>query len=299
MGHVLTPTHKVVDHGSSYGGGGYGGGMPASNSGGEDKIIIINNGPPGSVTTTDVGSGTTVINTGSQQPTMQQPTNTQLAPINPVPMNPTPDGSQANNAAPVYTPAVNSNAAVNTPVAVAQNNAASQPNTDVIPNISGRFDAPLNTNANTNSPVSPDINASPSNAETATPAPGGIICVPIRVAEPSPEDSTKMVEVEKIACYPAPPPEATPSTVLPTETAAVAVTMAPNNQEQAQTSSPDTSSTSTTTTTTVAPPLSASDPSLAPLAPLSEKLQEIPEGYVPLAPLFPNTKPDLLKLPGV
>ncbi|XP_062139422.1 uncharacterized protein LOC133848060 [Drosophila sulfurigaster albostrigata] len=42
----------------------------------------------------------------------------------------------------------------------------------------------------------------------ASPAAGSIICVPTKVNETDPTDSSKMVEVEKIACYPAPPPPA-------------------------------------------------------------------------------------------
>ncbi|XP_049310757.1 uncharacterized protein LOC125778203 isoform X2 [Bactrocera dorsalis] len=38
------------------------------------------------------------------------------------------------------------------------------------------------------------------------PRPGGLICVPVRVNDTDPADSTKMIEVEKIVCYPAPPP---------------------------------------------------------------------------------------------
>lgn len=45
----------------------------------------------------------------------------------------------------------------------------------------------------------------------APPPPGGIICVPTKVNETDPNDSTKMIEVEKIACYPAPPPPAAPA----------------------------------------------------------------------------------------
>ncbi|KAH8274357.1 hypothetical protein KR044_010190, partial [Drosophila immigrans] len=45
----------------------------------------------------------------------------------------------------------------------------------------------------------------PAAAPPAPPA-GGIICVPVKVNETDPADSTKMVEIEKIACYPAPPP---------------------------------------------------------------------------------------------
>jgi len=55
--------------------------------------------------------------------------------------------------------------------------------------------------------ATPDANAGGAPAPNAEPAPGGIICVPVRVNDTDPNDPTKMIEVEKIACYPAPPPE--------------------------------------------------------------------------------------------
>lgn len=63
-------------------------------------------------------------------------------------------------------------------------------------------------------PFSPENAAQAQNGTTdgaAAPPPGGIICVPTKVNETDPADSTKMIEVEKIACYPAPPaPAAAP-----------------------------------------------------------------------------------------
>ncbi|KAM8719155.1 hypothetical protein ACLKA7_011805 [Drosophila subpalustris] len=59
-------------------------------------------------------------------------------------------------------------------------------------------------------PFSPEntANAMTNNTDAAgappPPPPGGIICVPTKVNETDPADSTKMIEVEKIACYPAP-----------------------------------------------------------------------------------------------
>lgn len=52
-------------------------------------------------------------------------------------------------------------------------------------------------------PAMADSNA-PANPEQ--PPAGGIICVPMRLNETDPNDATKMIEVEKVACYPAPPP---------------------------------------------------------------------------------------------
>lgn len=59
----------------------------------------------------------------------------------------------------------------------------------------------------------PDVTPAPGAAspEQQTPPPGGIICVPVRVNATDPNDATKMMEVEQIACYPAPPPEAAPA----------------------------------------------------------------------------------------
>lgn len=67
-------------------------------------------------------------------------------------------------------------------------------------------------------PFSPENAAQTQNATNdgaaaagVPPPPGGIICVPTKVNETDPADSTKMIEVEKIACYPAPPaPAAAP-----------------------------------------------------------------------------------------
>ncbi|KAH8420061.1 hypothetical protein KR009_005474 [Drosophila setifemur] len=63
--------------------------------------------------------------------------------------------------------------------------------------------APFNPEAS--NMTAPDAAAQP------PPPAGGIICVPTKVNETDPNDSTKMVEVEKIACYPAPPPPAAPA----------------------------------------------------------------------------------------
>nr|ABG02844.1 CG5273 [Drosophila melanogaster] len=60
--------------------------------------------------------------------------------------------------------------------------------------------APMPFNPETSNMTAPD--------PAAPPPPGGIICVPTKVNETDPADSTKMIEVEKIACYPAPPPPA-------------------------------------------------------------------------------------------
>ncbi|KAH8418918.1 hypothetical protein KR222_004847, partial [Zaprionus bogoriensis] len=50
--------------------------------------------------------------------------------------------------------------------------------------------------------------ANGTDAQAPPPPPGGIICVPTKVNETDPADSSKTIEVEKIACYPAPPPPA-------------------------------------------------------------------------------------------
>ncbi|ALC49068.1 CG5273 [Drosophila busckii] len=54
-----------------------------------------------------------------------------------------------------------------------------------------------------NTPM-PAVNGTDGAAQPPPP-PGGIICVPTKVNETDPADSSKMIEVEKIACYPAPP----------------------------------------------------------------------------------------------
>lgn len=61
------------------------------------------------------------------------------------------------------------------------------------------------------------------------PPAGGIICVPTKVNETDPADATKMIEVEKIACYPAPPAPAAAPGAEPVPLAPMA---APNQQQQ-------------------------------------------------------------------
>ncbi|XP_017067555.1 translation initiation factor IF-2 [Drosophila eugracilis] len=60
-------------------------------------------------------------------------------------------------------------------------------------------------------PFNPEASNMTAPDAAAPPPAGGIICVPTKVNETDPADSTKMVEVEKIACYPAPPPPAAPA----------------------------------------------------------------------------------------
>uniref|UniRef100_A0A0K8U2L1 Uncharacterized protein n=1 Tax=Bactrocera latifrons TaxID=174628 RepID=A0A0K8U2L1_BACLA len=64
------------------------------------------------------------------------------------------------------------------------------------------------------------------------PPPGGIICVPVRVNETDPADSSKMIEVEKIACYPAPPPPP-PASVTGAEMNGTAPVMPPASEGSA------------------------------------------------------------------
>lgn len=63
-------------------------------------------------------------------------------------------------------------------------------------------------------------------AAGAPPPPGGIICVPTKMNETDPADSSKMIEVEKIACYPAPPAPAAAPGAEPVPLAP----MSPNSQ---------------------------------------------------------------------
>ncbi|EDW63039.1 uncharacterized protein [Drosophila virilis] len=63
-------------------------------------------------------------------------------------------------------------------------------------------------------------------AAAAPAAPGNIICVPHKVNETDPADSSKMIEVEKIACYPAPPPPAAAPGAEPVPLAPMAPPMA-------------------------------------------------------------------------
>lgn len=57
--------------------------------------------------------------------------------------------------------------------------------------------------------LTPELNATQpatDGSEQRQPPPpnGGIICVPVRVMEADPNEPSKQIEVEKIACYPAP-----------------------------------------------------------------------------------------------
>lgn len=63
-----------------------------------------------------------------------------------------------------------------------------------------------NTEPANNPPVQPIPPAGVASGEqSAPPPPGGIICVPVFANETDPNDSSKMIQVEKIACYNAPP----------------------------------------------------------------------------------------------
>ncbi|XP_017487554.1 PREDICTED: basic proline-rich protein-like [Rhagoletis zephyria] len=137
----------------------------------DDKIIIINNGPPGSVTTTNAG-GATVITTG-----VAGENGTQPAAV-PAPV-PAPGAAPADPAIP------------HVPLAPMGDNIAAQA-----------------TNGTTEQPAAPaPAGEQPAPAPAGEqPPPGGIICVPVRINETDPADNSKMIEVEKIACYPAPPP---------------------------------------------------------------------------------------------
>uniref|UniRef100_A0A1B0AK12 Uncharacterized protein n=1 Tax=Glossina pallidipes TaxID=7398 RepID=A0A1B0AK12_GLOPL len=90
-------------------------------------------------------------------------------------------------------------------------NAAGQP-TATVPQANAENPAPLAPMSPVAgepvSPSAPGLEQNVTAAPAEQPAPGGIICVPMRINETDPNDSTKMVEVEKIACYPAPPPAA-------------------------------------------------------------------------------------------
>ncbi|KAI8116644.1 hypothetical protein FF38_04780 [Lucilia cuprina] len=137
-----------------------------SADGGHDRIIIINNGQVMNATTD--ANGVTVINTGETP----APGATVAAGETPAPLAPM---------APVPAADVPQNATNpgETPAAV----------------------APVPVPAAAGADGSP---AAPANPEQ--PPAGGIICVPVRVNQTDPNDATKMVEVEQIACYPAPPP---------------------------------------------------------------------------------------------
>jgi len=90
------------------------------------------------------------------------------------------------------------------------------------------------------------------------------------VPGPDPKDPTKTIELDQIACYPAPPPE----TATPANGTAPAVESA------------------------VPPPVSAPESvQLAPIQPTTPVA--IPEGSVPLAPIVPGGQPDIMKMPGL
>jgi len=209
------------------------------------------------VTTTDAGSGTTVINAGVPQPA-SAPAVPAAAPA-PAPA-PAPAAAQA--AAPVGGTQL-------APLAPLAPVGAPQP-------VDGSVPAPVVATTGLNAappasgtPVDPNVPA----AAGAPPAPGGIICVPVRVPEPDPKDPTKTIEVEKIACYPAPPPEATPPVNGTAPTAGASTPSA----------------------------VGADTPSSAggvPLAPLQPTPISVPEGSVPLAPLQPGGQPDIMRMPG-
>uniref|UniRef100_A0A034W6Q7 Uncharacterized protein n=1 Tax=Bactrocera dorsalis TaxID=27457 RepID=A0A034W6Q7_BACDO len=265
--------------------------------------------PPGSVTTTDAGSGTTVITTnaaapapaGAPQPMAPQnyaPQPNMAQPVAPNPGAPqlapfgtAPTDNGGNVAAAVGGAAAG--AAITAAVAPSLNAAPASSTGDAAPIASG---APVPNAANPSSApgATPDAAAgvAPGAAPEQPPAPGGIICVPVRVPEPDPADNTKTIEVEKIACYPAPPAEATtpaPAATNATEAAAVTPTA----------SSATTPTTTTTSAPAIAPAAISNSEIGVPLAPLTTLTPiVVPEGSVALAPLSPNRQPDIMKLPG-
>lgn len=77
-------------------------------------------------------------------------------------------------------------------------------------------------------PMAPMANGTDAAQQSAPPpSPGGIICVPTKVNETDPADSSKMIEVEKIACYPAPPPPAAAPGAEPVPLAPMATSQSP------------------------------------------------------------------------
>lgn len=109
-------------------------------------------------------------------------------------------------------------------------------------------DAAQNSTTPAETPMAPmpaDNSTAPA-ANPEQPAPGGIICVPFKLNETDPNDATKMIEVEKIACYPAPPPpppaeqqaaNATAPLAAPVEAAAGSAPLAPLQPIAAESSS--------------------------------------------------------------
>lgn len=172
---MLTPSHTSVSAPAP---------APVAGNagGGGDRIIIINaNGEPVNATTVD---GTTVINTGAHAAPGAAP------------------------AAPGAAPA----SASETPAPLAP--MVPVPNDMNTPHNTTSGETPMPAAAPMPVPGMPEANpgsAAPMNPEQQPPAPGGVICVPVRVNETDPNDATKMIEVEKVACYPAPPPPPPPA----------------------------------------------------------------------------------------
>uniref|UniRef100_A0A1A9WZJ9 Mucin-like domain-containing protein n=1 Tax=Glossina brevipalpis TaxID=37001 RepID=A0A1A9WZJ9_9MUSC len=278
LGHALTPTHtKVVEHSPVMSGGYGGGGGGSGNNNGEDRIIIINNGPPGSVSTTNAGPGTTVINTGASQPPAAEPGPQQAA------------APTITNAPPSEIPSA-ALAPLN-PMHADTTNTASAAGTETTGNaVAG------NGVISTNSAIaqSPPVGVqSPETAESPAEQPptGGIVCVPIKVPEPDPNDSSKTIEVEKIVCYPAPPPQET-STVneISSSTVLGATETLPS------TSSLTSSSTSSSNIAELATQSATTLEHNAPLAPLKSTPFTVPEGSVALAPFHPGDPPHIMKI---
>lgn len=102
-------------------------------------------------------------------------------------------------------------------------------------NAAGAPAAPMNaTDAQSAPPMAPLAPMAPmaplangTDAAQQPPAPGGIICVPTKINETDPTDSSKMIEVEKIACYPAPPPPAAAPGAEPVPLAPMATNQPP------------------------------------------------------------------------
>lgn len=90
-----------------------------------------------------------------------------------------------------------------------------------------------------NTPTAMGNNTDGAQPTPPPPPPGGIICVPTKVNETDPTDSTKMIEVEKIACYPAPQPQPAAPGAEPAPLAPLAPMPAPNSQPPPAMLAPD------------------------------------------------------------
>ncbi|XP_017042765.1 sialidase-like [Drosophila ficusphila] len=178
LGHALTPTNTQVVGSSASSSGGHGS---------DTKIIVINNGPPGPVNTTDLGSGTTAMNAAgnpeSVSPFLPVPPSYAAPPAPPtseypgLPVPPAPP-------VPSLDPLLPTPADPFTPL---------QPNeTPIAPGTQGALES--------SGPLAASDAVVPS-----APPDGPLICAPIKVTQPDPNNSTQTVEVEQIACYPAPP----------------------------------------------------------------------------------------------